>query len=525
MSYPGQLQRARSLACLAPFVRAHAEVLSLAALAIVVRLPGLGRPLLGNFATKNVVYAMIARNWATGASSIWRPALDSLSGDGLALHLLEFPLAAYLAGGAWRWLGGSLDVWGRLVSVLFSAAAVALLYDLARRWHGKRVALAAALALALSPVSIIYGQAFMLEPSLVCLSIASIWGCDRWMSSRRGVWLIVAALALAGALLTKVYIAVLLLPLAWMCWTARRHLGGARLLLTFAVLLLATLPAALWYAHAARAAAPGSELAERVFYSVRDSAAAHLPPHPLLGEPRFYARLTGDLMTVMLTPVGAALLAIGLARRDSQRHLPWLAAYAILVLLLPRKFYEMNYYALVSLPPFCLIVGLGWDALAAGLNQRRLVLATVALTGALCAARYAARPAFFTPDEDRGVLAAASAAQRLAPVGEPVVAVHGSTLDLLYYTERRGWFFAAGDATFDERIAVAQAGGARIAVVVGPESDQQVFRARFPAMESDQQLDYAIYRLDGGPSTQRVARRQKPPVGQPVATGANVIAN
>ena len=26
----------------------------------------IGRPLVGNFATKNVVYAMIARNWAEG---------------------------------------------------------------------------------------------------------------------------------------------------------------------------------------------------------------------------------------------------------------------------------------------------------------------------------------------------------------------------------------------------------------------------------------------------------------------------
>ena len=40
-----------------------------------IRLIGVGRPLLGNFATKNVVYAMIARNWVNGRAAAWQPTL------------------------------------------------------------------------------------------------------------------------------------------------------------------------------------------------------------------------------------------------------------------------------------------------------------------------------------------------------------------------------------------------------------------------------------------------------------------
>jgi len=137
----------------------------LVVLTIALRLPGITRPLLGNFATKNVVYGMIARNWAEGRADLWRPTLDVLRGGQRSWHLVEFPVAAYLTGAIGR-LGGSLDVWGRLQAVAFSVGSVVLMFLFVHRRHGASAAGAAALAMALSPVSIIYGQSFMLEASL-----------------------------------------------------------------------------------------------------------------------------------------------------------------------------------------------------------------------------------------------------------------------------------------------------------------------------------------------------------------------
>jgi hypothetical protein len=133
-------------------------LVALLALTAGVRLPGITRPLLGNFATKNVMYAMIARNWAEGRAGILYPTLDCMVGGERSLHMLEFPVSAYLTGGLWRLFGGSLDVWGRGTAVGFSVASVAVLFLLVRRWHGPTAALGAACVLALSPVSIIYGH-------------------------------------------------------------------------------------------------------------------------------------------------------------------------------------------------------------------------------------------------------------------------------------------------------------------------------------------------------------------------------
>ena len=183
-------------------------------LTAAVRLVAVGRPLLGPFATKNVVYAMIARNLAEGRADLLHPTLDLLTDNGRAWHMLEFPVSAYLTAGLRSALGGSLDVWGRLTAVGFSVVSVAVMFLLVRRRHGPSAAIAAAFALAASPVSIIYGQSFMLEASLVCFTLVTFYALDRWIISTRYVWLAVAAVSLALLLLTKIYMLVLLLPLA-----------------------------------------------------------------------------------------------------------------------------------------------------------------------------------------------------------------------------------------------------------------------------------------------------------------------
>ena len=110
--------------------------------------------------------------------------------------------------------------------MLLSLGSVALLYLFVRRRHATAAATAAALALALSPVSILYGQSFMLEASLVFFTLGTFCALDRWIDvSRRAgrydfLWLIAAGICLALLLLTKIYMLVVLLPLAVMAFRA-----------------------------------------------------------------------------------------------------------------------------------------------------------------------------------------------------------------------------------------------------------------------------------------------------------------
>ena len=484
-------------------VRVIQSLLLLVFLTVILRVPGLDRPLVGNFATKNAVYAMIARNWASGRAAIAYPTLDSAASPATkavdqppvrSLHMLEFPASAYLTGSLWSWFGGSLDGWGRATSIGFSAAGVALLYLLVLGWHGQPVAFAAAVALAISPVSIIYGQSFMLEASLTCFLVAALLGYQRWLRGEHWLWLVLGAVSLLLLLLTKIYMVVLLLPIA--LFPPTRGRAGCAILATS----LAVLPALAWCVHVFIVSSAEHPLAERIFYSFRNSAIVHHWPHPLLSAPDFYGHVLIDLGTVVLTPVGLALLVAGLFHPAWRQHRAWLFACGALIAALPLKFFEMNYYYLAILPALCVLIGLGWERISVLWQPPHWAVAGFVSAAILLSLRYSVRPAFMTPDEDRSVVAAADAAQRFLGGDEPVVTMHGSTIDLLYYTNRVGWAISPGNnsARLAARLEACRQQGARLLIVAGQEQFARCQEAKslidqLPVLESGD--GYAIHYL------------------------------
>ena len=452
-----------------------------------VRLVGIARPLLGPFATKNVVYAMIARNWARHDAPIWLPTLDLLQGGHRGLHLVEYPVSACLTAGLWRLFGGSLDVWGRATVVMFSTASVALMFVYVRRRHGPGAAMAAAMVLAFSPVSIIYGQSFMLEASVVFFTLAVLYALDRWLEPGRAGWLVAATFCLAMLLLTKIYMLVILLPAAWAVCRSQRDRRG----LALAAVVAAMLPAAVWYGYVFYAASPDGPLSPRVYYSIVQSAAAHSSPHLLLGSADFYRQVLDDLSGVVLTPIGLALLLAGLWYRRWWQYAPWLAAMALLVLALPRKFHEANYYYLVVLPPLALMIGLGCDVIRQRVRPGWTTVVVIVAAALLFSARYSVKPAFVTPPEDRAVVAAARAVRQLTAEDEPIITMHGTSPDLLYYCDRPGWALDPATPELADELERYRRQGARYLVVVG----EVLIHAKL-VTDGD---GFGVYRLADGP--------------------------
>jgi hypothetical protein len=291
---------------------------------------------------------------------------------------------------------------------------------------------------------------------------------------------------------------VLLLPLG--VEIARRPQAGtasspARRVVGTAAVLLAVVPALVWYWSAYQAAAPGSPLADRIFYSVRQSVGVHHPPHPLLASPDFYRQMLDDLTGVVLTPVGFVLVLAGFLHGDWRRYGPWFLAVSILVLALPLKFYEMNYYWMTVVAPLSIMAGLGWQVISETIRPgRRAVFALLAITVAL-SLRYAARPAWFTPEEDRAVVAAGKAVQQRTKVGQPVVTMHGTSIDLLYYCNRAGWAVAPDSPQLETTLKGCRRQGARYLVVAGPAAADEPdwLKPAAPAFQGD---GFRIYRLE-----------------------------
>ena len=464
---------------------------------VTFRAVAIERPLVGHFATKNVVYAMIARNWVRGEASFFRPTIDVLVNGQKGWHLLEVPLSAYVAGAGWHYLGGSLDAWGRAISIACSAVSVLLMFVLMKRWHGETAAWGASVALALSPVSVIYGQMFMLEPSVVMLTLLTFWTAYRFLDDPR--WWKGAATCVAFFTLTqtKIYMGAAVAPfLAWpMLSGMRRNLPRP-----CAHLMLWCLVALAFNAFMIRdfwqPLKDGPDQ-DRIFYSLGESSAVHSYTTRWLLTPQFYRHLLDSLVGIVLTPIGFCLALLGLTTRQWWRHTAWIAGSMMLVNAMPRKFYEMSYYHLVTLPVLCVLVGLGWDRLQRGLKLNHFAVAGVVMVAVVFSARYSLTPAFSIPTEDRSVVAAAEAAKVITPTDESIATLHGSTLDLLYYCDRAGFALDAGSEELAKDIDDARQRGAKRLVVANLDQLQREnVRAALKDLPTIAEgNDYRIYEL------------------------------
>lgn len=474
--------------------------------AVAVRLIGVTQPLVGTFATKHCVYAMIARNWAEGRAEFWQPTLDCLApaSDERAWHLMEWPASAFVAACGYRWFGGDLDVWGRGVSIFCMAAATVLSYLLARRWFGEAAARATSLVIAFAPIGVIYGRGFMLEPSLVALSFATLYAFDRWCRGGSAWWLLPAGAAFALAMLTKFYMVLLCLGLFVSIW---RHRPTSRIYQAAipCLTVIALLPLTAWFYWLTTVSPVYGRASE---YHPETRADVHGIPHSLLADPSYFVGVLGNLATVTLTPLGLLLAVVGLTDRRARWLLPWFGLSCGLLFLLPLKFHVANYYYLNLLAPAALLVGLGWQSAVERFAPSAKLTTALVACSLLIAARYAIGPTWRVHEEDRAVLAAAEELQALAAVEEPVATLHGSTLDLLYYCDRRGWALDAGDQHAELRLQLAVEHGAKRLVVVHPAhlaKNERLTRwlSLRPLERSGD--DWQIYRLDGPPQQSVVA--------------------
>jgi hypothetical protein len=182
----------------------------------------------------------------------------------------------------------------------------------------------------------------------------------------------------------------------------------------------------------------------------------------------------------------------------------------ILVAALPRKFYEMNYYYMAVLPPLCVVAGLGWKVVWERLRPGRTATAGLLLVALVLSMRYAVKPAFVTAEEDWAVVAAGQAIQALTPEEEPIVTMHGTGIDLLYYANRPGWAVDPETADLGAVLEDFRGQGARFLVVAGCEAasgELEALDAYEPVLDGD---GFCIWELasaaDGSASDERALR-------------------
>jgi hypothetical protein len=359
-------------------------------LAALVRIPTLGQPLIEHHSFRQTQTAFTAVVFAEDGIDLFHSKLP-VFGPPFEVPF-EFPLFQALDA-VLIMAGLPADFASRLLGLATFLLAGWLLWLLARRLASERVALIALFAYTVSPLSVMFGRASLIDWLALSGSLAFVYGAVRWIDERRLRWLVLAILA--GVIGTTVklptFIAFPFLVLAYQLQKhgLRRTLSPASWLhmAVLAVIVIVPLAAGIgWtaWADAIKAATPitvpqtSSSLAWWNFGTM----AQRLD----IENWKSVVAVHGGLV-VGLGWVPALLFVLPRLRRPEGRWLVlgYLALAAVPVLLFFNLYFIHDYYAIAVTTGWAMLVALGVDELWRHVGRRAIPLMGIAAAVSLAA--------------------------------------------------------------------------------------------------------------------------------------------
>lgn len=409
---------------------------------MALRMIGISRPLLGNFAAYQTVNAMITKIFvANHFTSLLYPQLSILVDGKPALHLLAYPVCSLVASLFYFFLGGTIDFWGRFQADLFFGGSCLYLYRFVQMVANHEIALVSLIVFSLSPLTLIYGQSFQNEMATVFFSLLFFYELIKFIRSRKLLSALCCSLGWSGVLLTRPNGLYLLVPVFYWVWNQRGKRRGSFLRAALVLLGGSILPG-LWYFHIWNVTRSSANIYNSVFAQLA-TRSSFLSPYIFSVD--YYRGLLDNLAGVAFTPIGFTLFVLGLLLGviQFQRRglfITWSLAFLGSSFLIPRKLIDHNFYLLHLLVPAAPLIADTWNIILKNLGGSRLRVAFTAsflLIVSFISLRYGAHPAFKTPEVEKHFPYLASKVKAMTNKEEASVLVQGTHI-LLYYADRYG---------------------------------------------------------------------------------------
>jgi hypothetical protein len=437
--------------------RAQSSQIALVVLAAIALAPQIDAPMLEGAAGKQTHTAMVARNLHRGLASVARPRIDDVGDPGYFVK--EFPALPAATAAAYGAIGGVDERILRGLAGLGWILSVVLGASILGRALPRPYALLGGAWMAIAPLAQTYGAAATNDPWAVAAALLGVISILHWRATPTPGRAALVGIAVAIAFLAKPHSAFWLGPAAATLVLARGASDGVRRPGLGAVAQI-TLAAALglglagtWYAHGAG------------IHRIHPVPGATVPQGwtdaSLLLEPGLWLEIARQTLFMALTPPGAVLGLLGLARGPrfsslERAILAWgMGVWLQGLVFAPRMFDNLSrgteYYQLPMLLPAGLLIARGLREILGHLEEawsRRLITGATLLALAL-AATLRAGVATEVPEGYLDMLDDCEFVKsRTRPDDRFVVlADRGGTV--LYYCDRRGQTFSLAKAVGD----------------------------------------------------------------------------
>lgn len=344
--------------------------------------------------------AGIARNYYREDMNPFYPRVD-WRGDGPGYTESEFPVYPWAIALLYK-LFGVHEIFGRLISYIFSLLALWVFIKLARYLLPETGALAATLFFALSPLALVISTSLQPDGLMFLCYLLAAYAFIRWLDDKSWWHYGLALSATALALLAKLNAAHIGLLFAILIFTRM----GWRALKDWRVWLFGVcslLPSLLWYSHA-------RHLWLTYGNSLGISNEYHWAGWDLFTNSEFIRGITHLEILYVWMPAGLVVVACGVFLKKSERavkySLYWLIAILAYYLIAARTTSDdwASYYHVVAVPPVALLIGAGVEAIRRAQVRRRFLMGAVVAFGALAIVLEVAGPSGLALVHSKGIV-------------------------------------------------------------------------------------------------------------------------
>jgi len=410
-------------------------------LAFTLRLYRLNNPLADWHSWRQADTAAVSRNFVKKGFDLLHPRFDDLSNvpsgfeNPEGYRFVEFPVYNFIQAVLFKTFPLiSFEVWGRLVSILFSLGSLIFLYLIVEKYLGIKTALLSAFFFAILPFNIYYSRVILPEPMMLFTSLGMIYFFDKWIEKSKLLDGCLAILLASLSFLLKPFTLVFLLPIAYLGWK-KWQFNMSKWLSLSICLILSILPFIWW----------------RWWMGHFPEGIPYSPPLFNLTKIRFkgaffwwiFAERIGKLI---LGGWGLILFGLGTIVKPNKKEglffYSWLVAILAYFTIVAGGNVRHDYYQVLAIPIICVFLAKGANFLLTAPKKyfsriTNYLLLITCILFMFAFSWYQVRD-FFNINNPV-IIEAGKTVDRLVPKNAKVIAPYGGDTAFLYQTKRQGW--------------------------------------------------------------------------------------
>lgn len=409
-------------------------------ISLVVRLHRINEPLADWHSWRQVDTSAVTRRFVADGIDILHPRFADLSSIPSGLdnpegwRFVEVPFINALTASFYKTFPSiSLEVWGRLTSIIFSLGSVVLIFLILNQLVDSKTGLLAALIFGLLPFNIYYHRTVLPEVPLLFFTLLSFSGFLVWLKNQKLSYYLLSLVSFSAGLLLKPYILFMGLPMFYLAWkTWGRQVFKQKLLWFYAIVSITPFISWRIWAINYKAGIPDYKW---LFNSTR-----------IRFRPAFFRWIFAERFGKLifgywgLIPFALGVIAKPIKKAGWLFHW-WLVAMLVYLFVFATGNVTHDYYQIFIIPPLVIFTALGVISLVSQ-NQKTnktisTVLAAVSMLFGLAFSWFHIRD-FFNINHPE-IVAAGKTVNELLPKEAKVIAPYNGDTMFLYYTGRQGW--------------------------------------------------------------------------------------